>query len=71
MSRLQHDACFAISFRAVDLVRGLIRQEEERDFVEEMFLIVQQELVRYEAAKDRQEARLRSATSQNNPPTSG
>jgi hypothetical protein len=56
--RLIHDAAFAVAWRMLELVRSLIREEEQRDFVEEGYLLARQEIERMLAARERQEARL-------------
>ena len=58
-NRQQHDCAFAIAWRVLETIKPLIREEEQRDAVEEFYLIAQQEVERYEQAKARQEARLR------------
>jgi hypothetical protein len=59
LTRLQHDCVFAIAWRSLETVKTLLREEEWRDFLEEVMLVVSQEMGRYEEAKARQEARLR------------
>jgi hypothetical protein len=59
MTRLTHDAVFAIAWRLLEVIKPLLREEEWRDFLEEAMLVAQQEIERYEEAKARQEARLK------------
>jgi hypothetical protein len=57
--RLQHDCCHAIAWRALELFRPLIRDEEARDAYSELFEIARQELENYDRAVARREAQLR------------
>ncbi len=59
MSRLLHDCVFAIVWRSLGTIKTLLREEERRDFLEEVILVARQEVKRYEEARARQEARLR------------
>lgn len=53
-----NDCSFAIAWRSLELLNGLIREEEKRDFLEEVMLIARQEVERMLAAAERQEMRL-------------
>jgi hypothetical protein len=57
--RMHHDCAFTIARRVLELVSGLLREEEHRDFVDEVYLIARQELKQYDEQLARQKARLR------------
>jgi hypothetical protein len=50
---------FAIAWRSLEVIKPLLREEEWRDFLEEVMLVGRQEIERYEEAKARQKQRLR------------
>ena len=53
-----HDLCHAVAWRALEIVRPLVRDDEARDAYAEFYEIARQEIERYEEAKVRQESRL-------------
>ena len=57
--RLLHDCTFSIAWRSLETIKTLLREENWRDFVEEVMLVARQEVERYEERKAREKARLR------------
>ena len=53
--RHERDLAFAIARRTLDVIKCLLREEEYRDFLEEVMLIASQEIERYEEAKARRD----------------
>lgn len=49
----RHDFCFAIAWRVMEFLEDSIPKHERRDLLEEVYLIAQQEAMRFERPETR------------------